>query len=417
MNPKALTGIVWQVAALLALAACGGQAPSDHPGHEAETNQQVAHSDTLPADLPALLRPTQASVVSSVRVTRPVWRTVPDVQTFPGFIAYDDRRVHGVAARASGRVERLYARYSFQPIRRGQRLLDLYSPDLLTAQQNHLFLLKNDSTNRALLESSRQQLRLLGMADDQLERLETERLPEFAVRVVSPYAGHLHEAGPQNRAQTGPVAPTPMPLAGGGMEEMAASGPLAPGPPPAVATPFRLRQGDYATKGQTLFWVYDVSRVWAVLNLYAAGADAVRPGQSVELTVESNPGQTLHGRIDFLEPVLRENARTMAARVYLANPGEALKIGALLQARIVGGSRKGLWLPRSAVYELGTRRVVWVRTGKAFVARSVQTGRRVGSDLEIRAGLAESDLVAVNAQYLVDSESFIHVSSHEPKFR
>ncbi|MEZ0612289.1 efflux RND transporter periplasmic adaptor subunit, partial [Fibrella sp. WM1] len=117
-------------------------------------------SVAVDADLNALLKPTNALVVANVATVQPERRTEWVTLTANGIVTYDTRRLYTIPARYGGRIEKLYVRYAYQPIRKGQKLLELYSPDLVTAQRELLYLLEADRTNTPLIASARQKLRL-----------------------------------------------------------------------------------------------------------------------------------------------------------------------------------------------------------------------------------------------------------------
>ncbi|WP_210521872.1 efflux RND transporter periplasmic adaptor subunit [Hymenobacter terricola] len=338
-------------------------------------------------------------VLSRVRLVRPSRTAETAVITAPGTIAYDPRRFENVAARFGGRIERLYVRYQFQPVRAGQKLYDIYSPELVTEQQNLLFLLQtHDPDDQALLNASRQKLQLLGLSAAQVRAVEQRGRPQLSISVFSPVSGYVMETAPPAAA----AAAVP-----------AMSQPGNPAPVGAAleqAAPLAIREGQYVARGQGVFQVVNTDRVWARLQVYARDVDAVQPGQPVELTLNDQPeAPPIKATIALLEPVLAGDAATVTARVYLPNPGGQLKIGQLVTARITQAAAAGLWVPITAVVELGTQQVVFRRQSNSprLLAVPVLTGPRRGTQVQVVRGLRAEDQIAENGQYLVDSESFI----------
>ncbi|RZK62304.1 MAG: hypothetical protein EOO59_02910 [Hymenobacter sp.] len=170
-------------------------------------------------DLTSVGQAPNAAVLSAVATVRPTTVGAPaDTLTLPGIVAYDPRRSRAVAARFGGRIERLLVRYNYQPVRRGQLLLELYSPELVTAEQELIFLLSNDAENTPLLNGARQRLRLLGLTDNQLRDLARTKRASYRVAVFSPYDGYVVETAAANAPLPASAAPAEAaPSAAGGM--------------------------------------------------------------------------------------------------------------------------------------------------------------------------------------------------------
>ncbi|WP_426059160.1 efflux RND transporter periplasmic adaptor subunit [Hymenobacter sp. B1770] len=345
-------------------------------------------------------------VLSRVRLIRPVRAAEAAAITAPGAITYDPRRIENIAARFAGRIERLYVSYSFQPVRRGQKLYDIYSPELVTEQQNLLFLLQtNDPDDHALLQASRQKLRLLGLSAAQVRAVEQRRRPQLSISVYSPVSGYVMEpaAQPNSSGAASSMIAAPMP------------GPSSTGAALEQTAPLAIREGQYVERGQRVFQVVNTDQVWARLQVYAADVAAVQRGQPVEITLNDQPdAPPRRATIALLEPVLAGDAATVTARVYLPNPGGQLKIGQLVTARISLPAAAGLWVPATAVVELGTRQVVFRQQARSsrLLAVPVVTGARSGTQVQVVQGLNANDQITENAQYLVDSESFIKPVAH-----
>ena len=145
-------------------------------------------------DLRSVVQAPNAAVLAGLATVHPrAGGTAADTFTLPGLVEYDPRRRRAIAARFGGRIEQLAIRYNYQPVRRGQKLLELYSPELVTAEQEYIFLLKNDADNAPLVRGARQKLLLLGLTDGQLTALARTRRPSYRVAVFSPYDGYVVE--------------------------------------------------------------------------------------------------------------------------------------------------------------------------------------------------------------------------------
>lgn len=366
-------------------------------------------------ELEALLQPTNELVVSSVATVRPERGTGANRIGASGLVTYDTRRQYTIPARYGGRVERLFVRYNFQPIRKGQKLLELYSPDLVTAQRELLFLLESDAGNQPLIDAAKQKLRLLGLTDGQIQALVSNRQPSYSLAVFSPYDGYVVEETAPTSAASASNAPAASDAmnSGGGMGGMN-SGAAAPAPSsPAVSstpTPLLLREGQYVQAGQTLFRVVDASRLWAEFNLYARDAAGVRPGDRVTITFEQMTGDPIRSTVRFVVPFFEQNQSFV--RVRASVPGSRARVGQLARAVIERPARQALYLPAAAVLDLGTQQVVFVRErANTFRPVTVTADRAEGGRVAILEGLTEEDEVAGNAQFLVDSESFVTSSN------
>ncbi|TGE22683.1 efflux RND transporter periplasmic adaptor subunit [Hymenobacter metallicola] len=361
-----------------------------------------------------LLKSPDATVVSTQATVYPT-AAAPDLTlTLTGRVEYDTRRTEVIAARFGGRIEKLLVRYNYQPVTKGQKLLELYSPELVTAQQELIFILTQDAQNTTLLRGARQKLRLLGLTDAQINRTIATRKPAYSVAIYSPYSGYVVE----QPAQPGAALPPPPAPAGGmssgGGDPMGGGASAAASTPAAATMPaeagLTLTEGGYVTTGQTLFRVVNTRQVWGVFEPRPDELTALQVGQTIRVLPENNPARALTARIDLIEPFFREGARTGAVRVHLNNADERLRSGALLTGTLNVPATGGLWLPRATVVDLGNRQVAFVRRGEAFQAVPVQTGRRSADRVQILQGVSAQDAVATNAQFLVDSEGFVQTA-------
>ena len=386
--------------------------PNSRGGNQVE-------ADTAGAGLTHLVTSPNGSVVSAIATVRPTSGVVPDTLTLPGVVDYDPNRSRAVAARVGGRIERLLVRFNYQPVRKGQPLLELYSPELVTAEQEYIFLLGNDADNMVLVNGARQKLRLLGLSESQLRALARTRQPDYRVAVFSPYDGYVVE-NTVSAASQAPPSPAGMadasapavggtggaPAMGAGTETLPATAPTA-----ASTTVLTLQEGGYVSTGQTLFQVMNTEQVWGLFQPGPSELAQLRPGQMLQVLVAGDSAHPLAARVELVEPTYRAGASTPAVRVSLLNTRGLLRRGTRLTARLTSAAASGWWLPRAAVVDLGTRQVAFVRRGPTFVPVTVQVGQRTAAQVQIRQGLTGTEDVAANGQYLVDSESFLQTSS------
>ncbi|MFL5746199.1 MAG: efflux RND transporter periplasmic adaptor subunit [Niastella sp.] len=348
----------------------------------------VAGEKVTDVSLNDLLRPSNQYVLSSIPTVHIQQRDEPLEITTYGFITYDTRQVGTVSSNVAGRIEKLYIKHRYQQVNKGQKLMDIYSPELLTAQQNLLFLLQHDADNQVLISAARQKLQLLGMSNPQLDQVTKSGKPVFTVSIYSAYGGHIHESSPEAMQQPEQT----------GMKDVS-----------LLTEELQLKEGMYVTKGQNLFSIYNPSKAWAVLNIFSGQAGMVKVGDKVRIVPETAPGKDFRAAIDFMEPFYRPDSKTATARVYFNNPNMGIPIGSQVKAVIFAGARSARWLPEEAVLTLGLDKVVFIKKDDAFIAHKIEVGIVNNHLIQVLNGLTEQDEVAANAQYLVDSESFIKV--------
>ena len=290
-----------------------------------------------------------------------------------GTIETDETKLVRVAARVGGRVEKLFANFTGERVAAGAPLFSLYSPDLVATQREYLLALENRqrlgggsaesvASADALASAARDRLRLWGVSASQIAELEKSGKPELALTYRSPITGTV-------------------------LQKMVV-------------------QGQYVTEGAELYLLADLSSVWLVAQVYENELGRLRVGQPASATLSALSGEVLQGRITFIEPVLDAQTRTGRVRIVLPNPRGALKPGMFANAMIRLPASTGLSVPRSALIDTGTRRVVYVETSpNSFAARNVTTGAVAGEKLQILDGLKEGERVVAQGNFFIDSQA------------
>lgn len=352
--------------------------------------KEVNDNAKTDVDITSLLKPSDAFIVSSIPTTTVTADDVsPEINAL-GRIAYDTRQVGVISARISGRIEKLYVRFRFQKINAGEKIMDIYSPELLTAQQNLLFLINNDATNTTYINTAKEKLLLLGVTKEQLQQVIETRKPLFTFSIYSKYGGHVREVAGMMNSGNG----------NSGMTSDISN----------VTEELPIKEGMYIQKGQPIFSVYDPSKVWALLSIYADDEELIKKGDVVQLTPEAaTPDQCFSGTVDFIEPFFRKDNKTLSVRVYFDNSKHHFPIGSQVKATIFCTGQKGHWLPNESVVSLGLDKIVFLKVADGFMPHVVQTGFSYKGKTQILKGLTVRDTVAENAQFLMDSESFIKV--------
>jgi Cu(I)/Ag(I) efflux system membrane fusion protein len=290
-----------------------------------------------------------------------------------GKVSWDERRLTRISARIPGRVERLHINFTGARVNAGQALLDIYSPDLVTAQKEYLLAIEGvdrakDSSvdSRSMMEglrdASRSRLKLWGFTDAQIAELTRTGRPKVAVTVFSPAAG--------------------------------------------VVTERLVTAGQYVNEGAPLFSVASQSSVWVEAELYENEIGRVAVGTPAVVTTEAYPGKALQGRVAFVDPVVNPETRTLKVRVDLANPGGLLKAEMFVKVALKGRKVTALAVPEGAVIVTGDRALAWIETAPgAFEPRYIAIGRKGEGFCEIISGLSKDETVAASGGFLIDSES------------
>lgn len=363
-------------------------------------------------ELNGLQQPTNQIVFSDVKTIAPKRQLRSPAVNATGVITYDPRLLNTISSRFSGRIEKLYVRFNFETVSKGQRIMDVYSPEILTAQQDLILLLTNSPNDTSIVNSSKQKLLLLGLTNEQLLQIEKTKKSINPLPVYSPYSGHIHDIGINNidvdeSMNTGMNSEMNFSFSSAGKIEVNNL-------PSSQSSSLSTIEGMYVQKGQPVFAVYNTDNVWAVLDIFPADASLIGVGNRVSISAESNPNAIIRSVVSYIEPVAGQNTSSLKARVYLQNSATVnLKIGTLISAHIETSEINGMWLPRNAVVNLGQNQVVFLKSKNYFETKIIRTGITIDSIVQIISGLDGAEQVAVNAQFLVDSESFIKTTDDE----
>ena len=291
--------------------------------------------------------------------------------------------------------------------------MEIYSPELVTAQRELLYVVNEHKEHEEIVESAKQKLLLLGLTAEQIKKIILSGKESFAFPLLSPYTGYIVEsttAAPELPA-TSMAQPSSM---GAGMSKKSGAGVQsatamsATSSTPSLASQFSVREGMYVATGQSLFKVVDDTRLWGELYFSATAGTQIRKGDPVELHVNGSK-DAISSRVDFIQPFFSEGKQFLQVRTYLNDGKNSLRVGQLVTAHVSQPRTQALWVPNLAVLDLGVQQIVFLKTDGTFTPYKVKTGLESDGWIEIIEGLDESSEIAVNAQYLVDSESFIKV--------
>ena len=306
--------------------------------------------------------------VERVNFTRTI-RTV-------GNVDYNEENIYVVSSKVSGWIEKLIVNYTGQQVRKGQTLLDIYSPDLVTTQQEYLLALKNRELvgnskyasiregAESMVNSSRQRLAYWDIPEAEIKRLETTGEVHKTLALESPANGIiLHK---------------------------------------------NAEEGMHIKEGMSLYRIADLSTIWVYASIYDNEVPWVRTGQKADMDLSYAPGKTLEGKVSYIYPYLDEKARDVRVRIVFPNPELKLKPGMYANVRIhTAPIMNALVVPSEAVIRSGQRNVVFIDRGEGlFEPREVVIGEESeDGKLRIISGLLGNEKVVTSAQFLLDSES------------
>lgn len=387
------------------------------PMHSHDTHRAANDS------LANLAKPTDELVLSGIKTTKPQRGSRFEEVIVNGIIIYNTNNQNSISSRVSGRIERLYIKYNYQAVSKGQKLMDIYSPDLANAQQELIFLKNNGET--VLLEGAKRKLRLLGATDQQINQVLKTGKVDYTVSIYSPYSGYVAEVQTSISA-TGPTAApagsTMISESGGGgsssMGGMGGSGSAGtsgntPLPNVASNSPILLREGQYISVGQKLFGLVNANAVWAEFYVSPDNLQLFKRGITVQIESVDVKSKRARVPISLVQPYYNEGVNYSLVRATVPNENRHWKVGELITASTESTRKVGSWLPRTAVLQLGSRYVSFIKNNGAFTPRYVQVRSIAGDWIDIGNSITEDQEVASNAWFLVDSESFIKVQSPE----
>lgn len=310
-----------------------------------------------------------------VRTARAEQRTLGRVVNTVGRIDYDEKHLYRLHPKTDGWVEGLLVDTTGAEIRRGDILLNFYSPQLVSTQQEYLLALKNVETLKSssfpdvsrgaqeLLQTSLERLRLLDVPEHQIAELQRTREVKKQLHIHAPAGGIVTHVG--------------------------------------------VRDGQYITPKDELYTIADLGRVWVFIDIYEDELPWVKIGDRADMTVVAVPGEVFSGDLTYIYPYAESKTRTVKARLELDNPGLRLKPDMFAKVAIRAGERQDVvGVPTEAIVRSGLREKVFVvRERGKFEPRDVVIGVSSEGFTEVREGIEVGEEVVVSAQFLIDSES------------
>ncbi len=292
---------------------------------------------------------------------------VKDVRLY-GTIQVDERLSHSQTSHVSGRIEKLFVNFTGESVKEGQVIATIYSPELLTAQQELIEAAKMQELDSSLIEAVRRRLRLWKMSDAQINQIE----------------------------QSGEITPH--------IDITANTS--------GIVVSKNINQGDYISPGTVLFDIANLSQVWGVFDAYESDLPFLKRGDKIEYTLQSLPGKTFSGTISFINPILDPVTRTAKIRVETSNPRGDLMPEMYASATVSAQLKQfdnELVIPKSSILWTGKRSIVYVKQQHtetpAFMLREVELGPSLGDSYVILSGINDGDEIVTNGAYTIDASA------------
>lgn len=320
------------------------------------------------SDDPLVLQMTQsAAKLANIQTTTVGTSTTETGATMrlSGKVQADERRASSQVAHVSGRIEKLYVTFTGEQVNKGQKLAEIYSPDLISAQQELLEALKLQDLNPDLVEAARNKLRYLKINNTTIQTIEEK--------------GTIQENFTLYADATG------------------------------VVSDRKVSVGDYVKKGEPLFDLINLSKVWVLFDAYEEVLGQIKKSDKIEFTTPSIPDKTFTTTITFIDPIIDPQTRVASLRTEVNNSRRLLKPEMLVYGTLQNKAQKGeaLTVPKSAVLWTGKRSVVYVKVPDteipSYQFREVELGEGTGNGYSIISGLEAGEEVVTNGNFTIDA--------------
>jgi Cu(I)/Ag(I) efflux system membrane fusion protein len=350
----------------------GGEQEAGMEGMADMAQPTAAGDQPMPADT-VMISPERQQLIG-LRTARVERRSLDRTIRTVGVVGYNERRVAHIHTKVTGWIESLRVDSTGELVEQGQQLLEIYSPQLLSTQEEYLLALRSRASlgdsafpevarsAHSLLEATRRRLQLWDIPDEQIMALEETGVPTKTLPIYSPIRGFVIHKGAYEGQHVGPDT--------------------------------------------LLYTIADLQDVWITADIYEYEIPLVVVGQQAVVTLSYAPGESFLGRVDYIYPYMTGETRTAQARLVFANPGWKLKPGMYANVEITARLGEGLVIPEDAVIDTGTRKVAFRKLPDGhFQPVEIETGFKVGDQVQVLAGLTEGEEIVTGAAFLVDSES------------
>ena len=298
--------------------------------------------------------------VSTIKIKR---ENLKKELTAYSYLDFVEQNRKTIPAKFNGRIEKLFVDKTGEYIKKGQPLFEIYSPDLVQAQNEFLIALSsNKNENNSLLDASKKKLELFGLTDNQIDELKKSGEIKLTLTYYSPVSGTVIEK--------------------------------------------KVQEGMYVNEGTVIYEAAELSTLWNIAEVNETDLATIKLGSKVKLKLKAYPGEVFTGKVTFIYPVINSQTRTVKIRSEFSSQNNKLKPQMYGETVFLDDAGTGLLVPADAVIFSGNKNVVWVRTADGmFEGRIVELGLKFGDKYQIISGLKEGDEVAASGGFLIDSES------------
>jgi RND family efflux transporter MFP subunit len=350
----------------------------DPSGNAAQTANEAPLS-------PIQLSPQRLQEIGVTTATV-AYKNVGDDLNVPGNVDIDEEKLAYVQTRFPGWIQDVYANATYQYVQKGERLFTIYSPDLVSSEQEYLLAKKNQKAFAQEMHTGFPASKLAGENDmaaqegGWLLQAAEERLRQFDV--PSQAIAALEQSG---RVQRNIAIDSP------------ASG---------YITERNALPNAYVQPDTKLYTIADLSTVWVYADVFQDDVGRLRPGDAAKVTVDAYPGRNFYGRVDQILPQVDPTTRTVRVRLVFRNPGVVLKPGMYVNVEINVSLGRQLTIPASAVLQSGQQAIAFVEHGQGYLEpRTIQVGSQIDDSVVVLSGLKVGEQVVSSANFLVDSEA------------
>lgn len=321
------------------------------------------------------LSPSQ-QVLANVQTDVVRTRQFSGEKTFNGYVKVNERNTAKISSAVMGKIVKLYVNFEGQYVSRGQEVMEVYSPDLISAQKEYLLALKNlnqvsvsgnsIATDQAqsLLNSAREKLGRWELSQGEIERLESSQQVMSSVPVYSRYSG--------------------------------------------VVTKKYANTGEWIMEGGAVADIVDLSSVWVIANIYESDVQYIKSGQTAQITASSYPGEVFVSKINFIDPVFNPDTRTLEVRIDVANKNNKLKPDMFVKIKLNTFASQTLAVPKNSVIRTGEHDIVYIEKEKGiYTPRMVNIVYEQDGYYAVTGDIKEGERVVTSGGFLIDSETQI----------
>jgi len=324
------------------------------------SEEEIANNEIVLTAEAIELANIQTSIVQKASATKEI--------RLLGRVKPDERRLFSQVSHIPGRIERLYVNFTGEKVYKGQKIVRIYSPDLISAQKELFEAIRSRNIYPQLYTASRNKLKLWKLSDSQIDAIEKSGKVQEQIDILSDYSGYVMKRN--------------------------------------------VELGDHIMEGSNLFDIADLNSVWIMFEAYEADIPWIQVGNTVDFTINAIPGKNFKGKVTYIDPFVSSSTRVAKVRVELKNPGKKLLpemfANGIIKAKLTN-IKNAIVIPKSAVLWTGKRAVVYVKVPHektiSFVYREIILGQDMGNFYIVEKGLKEGEVVATNGVFRIDASA------------